>query len=159
MRVPMVLLPIFLSSAAHGFDQIRWPDPEVAVPPLVQSFISAECLSAKGTSEETVDECIQAERYGYRAVVTMLSEEDTAQRAIERYRICSGGLGSLGGKFHRRKAVCIGKPLRYAWQFEFMQKAARQQDIRIVRAQTPDAAAHPRLGKLAPVKDHKLTTR
>lgn len=113
-----------MAMAAPGLAcELRWPDPEIRIPGQVRSFIRMECNAARGFGEETVNECVAAEGYAYRAVVTMLTDPVTGDRAVERYRICTGGLGTLGGMFHRRKADCIGMPLRINWRFEFMQEA------------------------------------
>ena len=70
-----------------------WADAKIVVPPMVQSFIANECQAAIGSSEETVDECIRAEGYGYRAQVTLLASAEHGERAQDRYRICTGGMG------------------------------------------------------------------
>lgn len=134
MRCLTVAVLVVAASPCLAFDEFRWPDPDIPVPARVEDFVLAECVEFSGSYEESVDECVRAERFAYRAVVTMLTEAETSARAAERYRICSGGLGRLGGKFHRRKAACIGKPLRIAWRFEFMQKAALERDEHIIEA-------------------------
>ncbi len=134
MRCLMTLFLIVTAAPGFALDDVRWPDLGIEIPPRVQTFILAECIETGGTVEETKDECIRAERFGYRAVVTMLKEEETALKSAERYRTCSGGLGSIGGKFHRRKAYCIGKPQGIEWRFEYTQKAALEPGTR-----NPDA--------------------
>jgi hypothetical protein len=108
---------------AQGCD-IRWPDGEIPVPSEVMAFIASECRMFQGSSEEDVPACMDAERYGYRAVVSMLTEDATGEMAAERYRACRAGLGAEGGRFHRRRAECMGSSLGILWRFEFMRKAA-----------------------------------
>lgn len=104
--------------------EIKWPDPDVQVPPLVQSYIVSECRSYKGYSEENVHDCIVGERYGYRSVVAMLEDPQRGPEYAERYRSCAVGLGDLGGRFHRRKAECMATVYRYVWRFEFTRQAS-----------------------------------
>lgn len=106
--------------------EIRWPDPDIQVPPLVQSYIVSECRTYKGFSEETVYDCIRGERYGYRAVVAMLADPERGDEFAARYRGCAVGLGDLGGRFHRRKAECLATAYRYVWRFEFTRQTSIQ---------------------------------
>ena len=99
--------------------EIRWPNAEIAIPTLVREFILSECNRYLGTSEESFEDCITAESYGYRAVVTVLLDAQTGIKAAERYRACAAGLGDFGGRFHRRKAECIGGSLGFVWRFEY----------------------------------------
>lgn len=99
--------------------RLNWPNAEVEVPGDVLTFIAAECRAARGSSEETEAECVRAEAYGYRAQVTMLTDPEIAEAATARYRACSGGMGMIGGKFHRRKADCMGGAFEIIWRFEF----------------------------------------
>lgn len=107
--------------------EIKWPDPNIPVPPLVHDYIVAECHYYKGFSEESVNDCILGERYGYRAVVMMLTDLALGDRFAERYRDCAVGLGDLGGRFHRRKAECMSSVLGYVWRFEFTREASSGQ--------------------------------
>ncbi len=111
------------SVLAHCCD-IRWPDPSIAVPFEVRSFIAAECRASRGSSEEDLASCIEGEHYGYRAVVAVLMDADTGDRAAELYRACRAGLGAEGGRFHRRRAECMGTSLGILWRFEFTRKAS-----------------------------------
>lgn len=104
--------------------EIRWPNPAIQVPPLVQSYIVAECQSYEGFSEESVQECILGEGYGYRAVVAMLADSEYGDGYAARYRMCSVGLGDLGGRFHRRKAECMATVFLLVWRFEFTRQAS-----------------------------------
>lgn len=101
----------------------RWPDLSVPVPPLVRQFILAECQEADGTTEEDFGACVAAESLGYRATVMMLTDRESGEAASERYRACRGGLGTEGGRFHRRRAVCMGYFFGVAWRFEPTQRA------------------------------------
>lgn len=98
--------------------ELRWADAEIRLPPDIRRFIAEECRAAQPNPFETWSECVRGESFGYRAVVTMLLDEGDGERAASRYRACQGGLGSLGGRFHRRRADCIGMPLGYLWRFE-----------------------------------------
>lgn len=129
MRTWLSLILIALATQADAVGELRWPNPQIAVPPEVQRFIVAECHYYKATSDETVDACIRGEGYGYRAVVMMLMDEEDGERAAERYRACRAGLGALGGRFHRRRAECIGGSLGYVWRFEFSRRAALGSDL------------------------------
>lgn len=110
---------------------IRWPDPDISVPPLVHDYVVTECHAYEGFSEESVHDCILAERYGYRAVVMMLTDPDHGDEYAERYRSCAVGLGDLGGRFHRRKAECLSTVFRYVWRFEFTRHAHLEGEGRI----------------------------
>jgi len=125
VRCPLaVILLISGTDLAYAGGEFRWPDNEIRVPPLVQSFIAAECLDYQGTSEEPVDSCIVGERAGYRATVMMLSNAETGEKAAERYRACRAGLGAHGGRFHRRRAECVGSSLGFRWRFDGSDRAA-----------------------------------
>ena len=89
------------------------------IQPLVQKYILGECNRYLGTTEGSLAQCIDGEAYGYWAVVDMLSDPLTGEKAAERYRACAPGLGDFGGRFHCRKAECIGSSLNYVWRFEF----------------------------------------
>jgi hypothetical protein len=108
---------------------VAWPDPRIAVPDDVRIFVHAECEEFRGWSEETVDECIAGELYGYRAVVMMLMDEELGEVTAKRYRGCAAGLGNLGGKFHRRKAECVSAVHCIVWRFSFSRETELQ-DIR-----------------------------
>jgi hypothetical protein len=56
-------------------------------------------------------------------VVMMLMDERDGALAAERYRACRAGLGAEGGRFHRRRAECLGCSLGYHWRFEFTRRA------------------------------------
>jgi hypothetical protein len=120
--ISMICLLSVMPGAAPNACEIRWPDPEITIPPLVQQYIQGECYRYLGETEESFSECIEGEAYGYRAVVAMLSDPLTGEVAAERYRACAAGLGDFGGRFHRRKAECIGSNLNYVWRFEFSQE-------------------------------------
>ena len=119
VRLALILSLLLASQTPAGACKIMWPNAEIPVPPLVREFIDSECLRYKGTSEERLDECITAETYGYRAVVTILADAQLGEKAAARYRACAAGLGDHGGRFHRRKAECIGGSLGLVWRFEF----------------------------------------
>lgn len=125
MRFHLLAAVIWLASQTplFAFD-IKWPDADIPVPPMVHAFIVTECDSYKGSSEENVQECISGERYGYRAVVMMLTDPVRGDEFADLYRDCRAGLGDLGGRFHRRRAECMSCVVRYVWQFEFMQRAS-----------------------------------
>ena len=97
---------------------LNWPDPSIPVPGYVRAFIKSECVEFQGWGDETIEECIAGEMYGYRAVVTMLMDDVLGERAAERYRGCSAGLGKIGGRFHRRKADCVSRIYHIVWRFE-----------------------------------------
>jgi hypothetical protein len=87
-----------------------------------------------GYSEETVDACIRRERYGYRAVVTLLTDPEDGDLFAERYRKCVVGLGDLGGRFHRRRAECMSAVDKIVWRFEYTQEASGARRIVIADA-------------------------
>jgi len=122
LHLPAAIICLALPNPLYAFE-IKWPNAEIVVPPLVQTYIVAECQKYRGYSEESVGECINAERYGYRAVVMMLSEPVLGDRFAEQYRNCRVGVGDLGGRFHRRRAECMGCLMNYVWRFEYMQRA------------------------------------
>ncbi|AZQ68362.1 hypothetical protein EF888_15230 [Silicimonas algicola] len=116
---------LFLSAQAMA-GGIAWPDPRIPVPDDVRVFVHSECEAFRGWSEETVDECITGELYGYRAVVMMLMDEELGETTAERYRGCAAGLGGLGGRLHRRKAECISAVHCIVWRFSFSRETALQ---------------------------------
>ena len=118
-RFPALCLLCVLPCATAAACELAWPDSEIKIPPLVQKYILDECNRYVGKSEETFAKCMDGEGYGYRAVVGMLSDPLTGETAAERYRGCAAGLGDFGGRFHRRKAECIGTVLNHKWRFEF----------------------------------------
>lgn len=122
----LLLLATLSPSQAHDhlYCEIRWPNPDIVVPEKVRAYIAWECGKYAGQSEESVADCIRGERYGYRAVVGMLTDPETGERAAARYRACAAGLGDFGGRFHRRKAECIGGSFGFAWRFEYSRHAA-----------------------------------
>ena len=119
LRLATILSLLLASQAPAGASKIVWPNAEIAIPSLVRDFILSECIRYKGSSEESLEDCTTAESYGYRAVVTMLADAQIGNKAAERYRACAAGLGDHGGRFHRRKAECIGGSLGLKWRFEF----------------------------------------
>jgi hypothetical protein len=90
-------------------------------------FIAIECEQYRGFSEESVEDCMRAEAYGYRAVVTMLGDPEFGDRAAERYRGCAVGLGDFGGRFHRRKAECLSEAYHIVWRYEFSRRASAEE--------------------------------
>jgi hypothetical protein len=118
-----IAVAVLSGSTATQACDLMWPDAGIEVPIEVKQFIVAECLRYEGYSEEDVPACISGEQYGYRAVVQMLRDEDKGEEATERYRACRAGLGDHGGRFHRRRAECIGGAFEYAWRFEFTRRA------------------------------------
>ncbi len=118
------LLYVFLISTAYSdvLPGLAWPDPSIPIPDNVNSFIHSECVEFQDWSGETVGECISREMYGYRAVVTMLTDSKFGERAAERYRGCTAGLGKLGGRFHRRKAECVSTAYKVVWRFEYSEE-------------------------------------
>jgi hypothetical protein len=104
--------------------EITWPDDAIPVPHLVDSFIVAECADYAGTTDEDIDACIAGERFGYRATVMMLSDSEIGEYAAERYRACRAGLGAHEGRFHRRRAECIGSSFHFVWRFESTRQAS-----------------------------------
>lgn len=119
VRLASILSLSLALQAEADYCTIIWPNAEIAIPSLAHDFIVSECIRYKGTSEESLDDCIIAESYGYRAVVTILADAKVGEKAAERYRACAAGLGDHGGRFHRRKAECIGGSLGLTWRFEF----------------------------------------
>ena len=112
------ILSLFLASLADA-GKIVWPNAEIPVPSPVGDYILSECYRYLGSTEESLETCVTAKFYGYRAIVTMLADAQTGDKAAERYRACAAGLGDYGGRFHRRKAECIGSSLGFKWRFEF----------------------------------------
>lgn len=125
-----VLLAFGAGQASAHCCGLSWPDPDIPVPDEVRTFIRAECRAAQGPTAEPEAEseaaCISAEAYGYRAQVMMLTDENIAETAAERYRVCGGGMGTIGGKYHRRRADCMGIVLEITWRFEFSREAAER---------------------------------
>mgnify|MGYP001812969648 FL=1 len=126
---PMYSLRIFLASTAllvtpASACKIAWPDANIPIPEEVRAFIGSECHEFHGWSEETLDECISGERYGYCAVVTILMNQELGKKAAERYRGCATGLGRLGGKYHRRKAECVSAALGLRWRFSYSRETS-----------------------------------
>ena len=153
-------LLILGAQVAQAGDEIRWPDTAIPVPPFVHDFILAECLDYAGSSEEDLDACVAGERLGYRAVVMMLSNSETAEDAAERYRACRVGLGMHGGRFHRRRAECIGHAFRYIWRFESTSRASLEAPEppgrikpRHARLTNPEAQAEEGIGGLSGAED------
>ncbi len=116
------------NASDHLSCEIKWPNPDIAVPAKVRAYIAWECGKYQGQTGESFADCVRGERYGYRAVVGMLSDPETGDRAAERYRACAAGLGDFGGRFHRRRAECIGGSLRIVWRFEDSRHAASERD-------------------------------
>ncbi len=126
MKFSLVTTAVFLASQLGCAQacELKWPNAQITIPDEVHRFILIECIKYKGWTEESVDACIEGESYGYRAVVTMLMDPETAETSAERYRACRAGLGDQGGRFHRRRAECIGIGFGYIWQFEFSRRAS-----------------------------------
>lgn len=101
-----------VASEAHACGAPR-PDPAIPLPPRVESFIEKECRQSHGLKEQ--DACREGERAGYRATVTMLTDEATAEAATDRYRTCRTAPAPHGGRFHREKAACIADAVGVAW--------------------------------------------
>jgi hypothetical protein len=116
MRLGLVVALGLAASPAFGFCTILWPDDEIPVPELVRLFIAAECRVAHGTGP-AAEECVRGEFGGYRATVMMLTDAEHGEKAASRYRACAAGLGADGGRFHRRRAQCIGGSLDILWRF------------------------------------------
>lgn len=96
-------------------------------------FIAGECARYRGFSDESVEDCMRAEAYGYRAVVMMLGDPEFGDRAAERYRGCAVGLGDQGGRFHRRKAECLSEAYHIVWRYEFSRRASTEEVSEPVR--------------------------
>lgn len=120
--------------AAEATD-LRWPDPEIPVPQKVETFIRFECAMHHRQGSEALSQCRQSERFAYRATVMMLLDDEIGERSAERYLICRGGLGIEGGRFHRRRADCIGKAQNISWQYEFSRKASGSAVLQTRRAE------------------------
>ena len=120
--IQVSLITLTLQSPAAAVE-LRWPDPGIAIPPLVHQFILSECRDHRHTSAESIAACIFGERQGYRAVVMMLTDETTGEMAAARYRECGNDVVDPGGAFHRTRATCIGRSFNYRWQFEFIDEA------------------------------------
>ncbi|MGQ0567448.1 MAG: hypothetical protein ACT4OK_20615 [Gemmobacter sp.] len=119
--VAVALLPSPI--AAQGCT-ISWPDPEIPIPAEVQAFVVDECRAFDPALDASRHACIRAEEFGYRAVVMMLTDEMSGEIAAERYRACRSGLGAEGGRFHRRRAECMGMTIGRLWRFEFSRRAS-----------------------------------
>ena len=125
MRVHLLATLIVLASpTAANACEIKWPNADIPVPPFVHDYIVAECHTYKGFSEENEQDCVRGERFGYQAVVTMLTDPVRGDHFAEQYRACRAGLGDLGGRFHRRRAECMGSVAMIVWRFEFTQRAS-----------------------------------
>lgn len=124
MRFPFAAALLVVGSGTALAGPMKWPDPEIFVPDLVSTFIAAECHEFAGTAEEGIEACIAGESHGYRAVVMMLSDPAIGERAAERYRACRAGLGLQGGRFHRRRAECIGNSFEIHWRFGDTRRAS-----------------------------------
>jgi hypothetical protein len=125
-----------------------WPDPAIPVPDLVDLFILAECQDSAGITDEDLSACIAGERHGYRATLMMLSDPKTGEYAAERYRDCRAGLRMDGGRFHRRRADCMGRSFGYLWRFESTARALIQQaDAPLQTAATGGSEAPPVPGR------------
>ena len=122
IRLATILSLLLASQSQADACRIVWPNAEIPIPSFIRDFILSECNRYLGTTEESLEDCITAESYGYRAVVTMLADAHTGDKAAERYRACAAGLGDFGGQFHRRKAECIGGSLGFKWRFEFSER-------------------------------------
>jgi len=125
--------PVFAGST------IIWPNAAIPVPDPVHAFILAECSDYAGLTDESFDACIEGERLGYRATVMMLSSPETGDRAAERYRACRAGLGMHGGRFHRRRADCVGGAFGYRWRFENTRRASVPEADHVFRTAAEDA--------------------
>lgn len=128
----------FVLCVGSGWKEVKWPDPEIFVPPLVLEFIDAECDDHTPATGEGRAACVEGEKAGYRATVMMLIAPETGERAAERYRACAAGLRMAGGRFHRRRAECIGHTIGYHWRFEHHSRA------RLREGSHSYADAHPR---------------
>ncbi len=126
MRLAVALVFV-LAPGAHAASECRivWPNANIPIPAEVSAFIDSECWASRmSDGEEDIASCKQREAYGYRAVIQMLTDPVTGDRAAELYRTCRVGLGTQGGRFHRRRAECIGSSLGYVWRFEFTLRAS-----------------------------------
>ena len=140
MRYPLIVALLFVGpSVTFAGGVIKWPDAAIPVPHLVHTFIVAECLDYAGTTDEDIDACVAGERYGYRATVMMLSDSEIGEKAAERYRACRAGLGMHGGRFHRRRADCIGNSFRYMWRFQSTRRASIPEPDLLLRTAVEDA--------------------
>ena len=111
IRLGLVAILVVPFGPASSAGRLWWPDRTIDVPPAIRSFIHAECVDHARDSQSDLRDCINAEVAGYRATVEMLNDPATGQKAAERYRACRAGLGTIGGRFHRRRAQCIGGSL------------------------------------------------
>ncbi len=123
MRTLLAGCLVALTGGPSGASEIKWPDPTIPVPARVQAFIVAECRAFAAAIGESLEECIDGESYGYRATVEMLRDEAHGEAAAVRYRACQSGPGRDGGRFHRRKADCIGRAFGIVRQFEYTDRA------------------------------------
>ena len=122
LRVLTAGVALLATPASAG--KLAWPDATIPIPHEVRAFITSECREFRGWSDEPLDECISGEAYGYRAVVTILMDEELGDKAAKRYRGCSVGLGRLGGKFYRRKAECVSRAYRIIWRFSYSRETS-----------------------------------
>jgi len=135
MRIHYPVALILLASMAPASEcKIKWPNPNISVPAEVGHYIVSECHRYRGFAEESVADCIRGERYGYRAVVMLLTDPVDGEKFAERYRGCQVGLGDLGGRFHRRRAECMSTVAEYVWRFEFTREASGGRPIMVVTA-------------------------
>jgi hypothetical protein len=132
MKLHFVVALFLASLNIASATELKWPNANITIAPQIQAFIVEECHKYKGFSEESLQACIRGERYGYQAVITILTDDALGERAAERYRACRAGLGDYGGRFHRRRAECIGSSFRYTWRFEFSRRASVQHEKTIV---------------------------
>ncbi len=140
MRYPLIVALLFVAPSVTFADVvIKWPNAAIPVPHVVHTFIVAECLDYAGTTDEDIDACIAGERYGYRATVMMLSDPEIGEKAAERHRACRAGLRMHGGRFHRRRADCIGKSFRYKWRFQSTRRASIPEPDPLLRTAVEDA--------------------
>jgi len=137
----LAVIPLLATQQALCGHDIVWPDVDLPIPAEIEAFIVAECEDYEGTADEDVVACILGESLGYRAVVMMLTDAGTGPAAAERYRACRAGLGAQGGRFHRRRAECIGHSLGLMWRFVVTQRAAIDSDRSIEPAPRPSATA------------------
>lgn len=141
----VLAVSLALAWQGAGACELNWPDPEIAVPAEVARFIRAECSAARGTSEETEEDCVRAEGFGYRAQVMLLTDAAVGDIMAARYRECRGGLGTIGGKFHRHRADCMGGAISIIWRFEFTREThlhdGRPVDFARLNVGAPHAAS------------------